>query len=434
MNVQTTSTGILGNIYYLTPLQKIVLDGSLSLYATTAAQRALFTVCNVSQLTTPVLLADQSQGFNAGITLLGLCMNVVLDIDYSLITVTFEGATVELGGVLLQWDRVQEPYANNFVQYRPVSNLTSTLSYNDTITPWTTLPMIPRDIPSMLVPSSYLDGGAYYEFRLAFQSGIHTSHSNTQALISTTYNAASFLIGNVETISFDTMISVSWNAPEYSDELIGYAVSVFFKASGNAGVADPQWGASGSTLLSSFQLPLTQLSFSYGCTDLTASDSLAPFTTYLVDIAVIRSTKTDVPKSIYVSTQHTIASLHNTSSIYLYAVTITMNFTVAMPQYAAGTPINATILHPLNLHTTRIEDLNVNLTQSTVESVSNTSMKVTLSLSEYKLITSATIYNPSFLFTPFVIEYGAAQLIEPCSVHCLCVVLFRLLCREFAVV
>ena len=86
-------------------------------------------------------------------------------------------ATVELGGVLLQWDHVQEPYAHNFVQYRPVANLTSTLAYNDTTTPWMTLPIIPQDIPSMLVPSSVLVGGAYYEFQLGFQSGIHTSFS-----------------------------------------------------------------------------------------------------------------------------------------------------------------------------------------------------------------------------------------------------------------
>ena len=174
--------------------------------------------------------------------------------------------------------------------------------------------------------------------------------------------------------------------------------------------------------MASFVLPLTQLSLTYGCTDLSAGDCLTPYTRYLVEIAVIRTTSIGTtakgaPKSVYISTQHSIASGHNSSSIFLYALTITMNFTVAVPFYGESTPINATFLHPLNLHTTK-EDLNIDLTQCSVYSVSNSSIKVVLSVSEYEYIVS-TIYARSFLFTPFLIQYGSAQTVEPCNVHCL---------------
>ena len=318
--------------------------------------------------------------------------------------------------MLLQWDRVQEPYAHNFVQYRPVLNLTSTLAYNDTITPWTTLPVIPREIASVLVPAISVFGGAYYEFRLGFQSGLHTSLSNS--LVAKTFDATSPFVNSIAVNVFDTIMSVEWGEPEYSDNIVGYAVRIYYRQLGNAGNADPQWGASGSTLVTSFQLPLTRPSFTYGCTDLTAKDCLTAYTTYLVAISVIRTTGQGAPSNVYVSTQHTIASLHNTSSIYLYALTITMNFTVNVPVYSVLTPINSTFLSPLSLRTTQVQDLNIVLTHSTVQSVSNTSIKVTLSLSEYAFITT-TVYNRSFLFTPFLIEYGEERMLEPCSVYCL---------------
>ena len=135
--------------------------------------------------------------------------------------------TVELGGVLLQWDHVQEPYAHNFVQYRPVVNLTASLSYNDTITPWTTLPVIPQEMSSMLVPANVLVGGAYYEFRLGFQSGLHTSVSNT--LVAKAFDSNSALVNSIEWSSLDTIFSISWGRPEYSTEIIGYAVSIYYK-------------------------------------------------------------------------------------------------------------------------------------------------------------------------------------------------------------
>ena len=334
-----------------------------------------------------------------------------------LLIVTIAATTVELGGVLLRWDHVQEPYAHNFVQYRPVVNLTASLSYNDTITPWTTLPVIPQEMSSMLVPANVLVGGAYYEFRLGFQSGLHTSVSNT--LVAKTFDASSPFVSNVMTEALDTILTVSWGEPVYNDDIVGYSLSIYYLQPGNAGVSNQQWGASVSTLVTSLMLPLTQRSLTYGCADLSASDCLTPYTTYLVDIAVIRTTGHDAPRSLFVSTQHPIESLHNTSSIYLYALTITMNFTVSVPWYGQSTPVNATFLHPLNLHTTRSADLSINLTRSMVTSVSSTSIKIILSLPEYEYITAATIYYPPFLFTPFMLRYGPAQTVEPCSVHCL---------------
>ena len=79
MNLQTTSTNIVTSALLLTPFQKIVVGGTLPLYATTAAQRALFSICNVTQLIAPFVIADQSQGFNAGTTLLGLALSLLCD-------------------------------------------------------------------------------------------------------------------------------------------------------------------------------------------------------------------------------------------------------------------------------------------------------------------------------------------------------------------
>jgi len=72
MNVQTVSTNIPSTVLYLAPFQTIVVGGTLPLYASITAQTALFSVCNLSQLSTPIFLADQSQGYNTGTTLLGL--------------------------------------------------------------------------------------------------------------------------------------------------------------------------------------------------------------------------------------------------------------------------------------------------------------------------------------------------------------------------
>ena len=300
-------------------------------------------------------------------------------------------------------------------------NLTTSVTQNDLTTPFTTLPMVfsNGNTQQYLIPRSQLQDGMHYELRLGYPFATYTFYTNT--MIAKTFDVNSPFVSSVQVSSLDTTLSVSWGAPEYADGLIGYSVSIYYRQHGNAGVANPAWGSSGSTLVTSFQLPLTQLSFTYGCTDLTASDCLTPFTTYLVEIAVIQTTGVDSAKGVYVSTQHKIASLHNSSSIYLYGLTITMNFTVNVPMYGESTPINETIIYPLNLHMTQSENLSINLTESTVRSLSNTSIQVTMSLSEYLAIAARTIYNSSFVFTPFLLQYGSLQVTQPCSVYCLCI-------------
>ena len=328
-------------------------------------------------------------------------------------------ATPLLTGMSLQWSHLFLPYEENFIQYRAVTNLTLTMTEQDTTTPFITLPMVfPNgNARQFTIPRYQLNDGTYYEFRLGYPFSTYTFYTNT--MIAKTFDVNSPFVNSVVSSSLDTIISMSWGQPEYNTDLIGYSVSIYYKYLHNAGVANPTWRPSDSTLVTSFQLPLTQLSFTYGCIDLSAGDCLTPFTTYLVDIAVIRTTGQDNPKGVYVSTQHTVASLHNTSSIYLYALKITMNFTVNVPTYTTGTPINETFLHPLNLHTTQIADLNINLTESTVQSVSDTSIVITMSLAEYEQMAFSTIYNADFVFTPFLIQYGPKSIVEPCSVYCL---------------
>ena len=223
-----------------------------------------------------------------------------------------------LTGMLLQWSHLFLPYEENFVQYRQVVNLTLSETMNDVTTPYTTLPMVfaNGNTQQFLIPRSALSDGTYYEFRLGYPFPTYTFYTNT--MIAKTFDVNSPFVNSIESSSLDTIFHMSWGAPEYSKNIIGYNVSIYHKQHGNAGATNPTWGSVGSTLVTSFQLPLTQLSFSYGCTDLTANDCLTAFTTYLVQIAVIRTTGQDQPKNVYVSTQHTIASLHNSSSIYLY--------------------------------------------------------------------------------------------------------------------
>ena len=221
---------------------------------------------------------------------------------------SYVAATVELGGVLLQWDRVIQPYAHLIVQYRPVSNLTATLTYNDSATPWSMLDTVALSIPSMLVPASDLVGGSYFEFRIGYLSGIHTALSNPQTILAMVYTATSLIVTSVVSTSTESSLSLSWHAPAYSDNVIGYDVSIFSSGLGNAAEPTGAWNVSNSQLVASARVALTATLYAYGCANSTV-DCLTAFTTYLVQISVIRTTGQDAPFPLYVATQPTIPLL-----------------------------------------------------------------------------------------------------------------------------
>ena len=326
-------------------------------------------------------------------------------------------ALARLDGVLLQWSVLFEPYGLNFVQYRRVSNLTLSVTGNDDITPFSTLAMAFQSgsAHQFTVPRSGLVDGAYYEFRMGYPFTAYTYYTNS--LIVKTYDVNSPYVGNVQSSSTDTQIVVSWTQPEYSDGIVGYAVTVLYQQAGNGGLTNPGWNPNALNTVTSARLSLTQTSIVVGCIDLSALNCLQPYTTYLFEIAVIRQSGQDAPKAVYVSTEHSIPSRHNSSLLFLYGGWITMNFTVAVPLYNNAS-IGSTFLGLARLATVN-GDLQLNLTSSTVTSITDTSLKITMSYSEYQFIMAYfAVYTN--LWSAARIYYGnSLQSNVPITVYCL---------------
>ena len=261
--------------------------------------------------------------------------------------------------MLLQWTKLFEPYAQNFVQYRKVANLTASVSESDLATQYTTLSMafMSGGAKQFMVPSSVLTAGAYYEFRLGFPFLSYTYYTDT--LIAKVFDANSPFVNSVNVVASDVLSTVSWEAPEYSVGIVGYRVALLYKIVGNGDIANPQWTADDNLqLVSSSDLPLTQTFMTLGCTsaaDVSSSSTspcLVAFTTYLVQISVIRQSGVDSAKNVYFSTLHTQLSARNTSTMFLYGAKITIDFTVSIPVYN-NVPMTFTFLSPLKLHNKR---------------------------------------------------------------------------------
>ncbi len=94
----------------------------------------------------------------------------------------------------------------------------------------------------------------------------------------------------------------------------------------------------------------------------------------------------------------------NTSSLYLYGGSITMNFTVPVPNYQSNTPIASTFLSPVMLSNKR-GDIRLSLATSTVQSVSSNVVKIVLSASEYNALVSK-IMDPAFAYSSMTMTYG----------------------------
>ena len=319
----------------------------------------------------------------------------------------------------LQWTRLFDPYAQNFVQYRKVVNLTASVSSNDLGTPYTTLSMVfmSGGAKQFTVPSSVLVAGAYYEFRLGFPFPSYTYYTNT--LIAKVFDASSPFVNSVAIEAGDVLSTVSWSAPEYSVGLVGYRVALLYKAAGNGYMVNPQWTAADSLqLVSSSDVPLTQTSIELGCRDVSLSSScLVAFTTYLVQISVIRQSGVDNAKNAYFSTLHTQLSTHNSSTLFLHGGKITLHLTVAVPSYNNAS-IASTFLSPLRLHNKRGDLALSSLNQSRVQSVSGMTVEIVLSDSEYSALVTQ-INAQSFVYSPMTLTYGSAQASVAIQTYCL---------------
>ena len=308
----------------------------------------------------------------------------------------------------LQWTKLFEPYAQNFVQYRKVANLTASVSENDLATQYTTLSMafMSGGAKQFTVPSHVLDPGAYYEFRLGFPFPSYTYYTNT--LITKAFDSNSPFVNSVGAVASDVLSTVSWSAPEYSVGIVGYRVALLYKAAGNGDLVSPQWTASDNLqLVSSNDLPLTQTSITLGCTDVSLSSCLVAFTTYLVQISVIRQSGVDSAKNVYFSTLHTQLSAHNSSTLFLYGGKITVQFTAPVPTYN-NVSIGSTFMSPPKLHNKRGDLALTTLNQSRVQSISSTTVEIRLSEAEYNVLLSQITVS-TFVYSPMTLTYGSEQ-------------------------
>ena len=319
----------------------------------------------------------------------------------------------------LQWTKLFEPYAQNFVQFRKVMNLTASGSENDLATQYTTLAMsfMSGGAKQFTVPVYVLTAGAYYEFRLGFPFPSYTYYTDT--LIAKTFDAESPFVNSVEIVASDVLADVSWGAPEDGEGIVGYRVALLYKAVGNGDLVDPRWTAADNLqLVSSADLPLTQTSVTLGCTDVLSSSScLVAYTTYLVRIAVIRQSGVGGAKSVYFSTLQTQLSARNSSSMFLHGGKITVQFTVAVPAYN-NVSIGSTLLNPLRLHNKRGDLALSTLNQSRVQSISETVVEVLLSEGEYSAL-AGQFKSPGFAYSAMWLTYGSDQASVALQPYCL---------------
>ena len=326
-------------------------------------------------------------------------------------------AQPRLTGVLLQWSRLFEPYAQNIVQYRVVANLTLTLSNNDEFTPYTTLAMaFPNALShEFTVPRSVLQDGVQYEFRLGFPFTSYTFYTNT--LVAKTFDANSPFVNSVKIVPNDVIASISWKAPEYNDGIVGYHVGLFYQVLGNGGVKNLAVNTtSGLTQVLSVDLPLTQTSITVGCTDLSSSTCLVAYTTYLVQLSVIRQAGTDSPKSVSFATTPMVLDRHNTSSLFLHGGKLTVRLTVGVPTYV-NAPIATTFLWPVTLRNARGDLQLTSLNESTVQTLSNKSVAILLSNKEYLALVNQ-MHSGLFSYSAITMYFGSEQ--RPLAVDTYC--------------
>ena len=209
-----------------------------------------------------------------------------------------------LDGVQLEWSQLFQPYALNFVQYRKVMNLTQTAAADD-LTPFTVLPMVfENSAQQFVVPQDVLLVGTYYEFRLGFPFPSYTYY--TDSVVVMTFDSESPFVNNLVNSTTSTSISLSWEIPEYADGIFSYEVSYYVGDLGNGGVNNPSWNVSALTFLGMMQATLIDSTAVLGCPSGTGPSCLVPYTTYLVQVTVIRKAGPDAPLTVYIATAPTV--------------------------------------------------------------------------------------------------------------------------------
>jgi hypothetical protein len=246
------------------------------------------------------------------------------------------------------------------------------------------------------VPIAYLTAGTYYEFRLGFPYSTYTYFTNS--LFAKTYDASSPFVSRVQLSSTNASISVSWVAPEYADGIVGYRLQVLSNGTSNGALTNPQWTVSALNVFSSTDVPLSSTSRTITCNDASVSACLNSFTAYVVSIAVIRQRGAEKPTVFYVTTAKTvvIAAKRDVAQLFLYAGTISVSFasTLALT-YPTAVPIANTIFWPATL-TNRNDNIRLGLASSTVQTLSDGTIKIMFSESEFASLMTMVFATSAF--------------------------------------
>jgi hypothetical protein len=399
VNIVAECTNVPTTKLYLALVREAIDSKEIQLYASTAEQRQLFAETTFWRSAEPYLVADDD-GYQGGNALLGMVyFDVILCHFLDLMAFGLD-ARSELGGIRLQWSQLYQPYTLNFVQYRPIVNLTLTGPNNDNIAAFKTLSMVFESAFSkeFLIPRVYLGDGAWYEFRLGFVFSDYTAYTNTRT--AKTFDASSPFVNSVVFQSTNQSISVSWEAPEYADGIVGYKTQISYL---QRGIVPGPWNTSLSTVLDATQVSLTHRTVMLGCSSFGTSGCLYPSTTYLIEIAVIRNSGIEKYVPFYYSTVATPMKATNMSQLFFRGGSIKMSFVSAVPRYN-NTPVSLSFLHPLRIGNAN-NNVNIDLTSSTVLSSSDASLVVWFSIGEF-LDLSRQIYLAN-VFSAMTLYYGS---------------------------
>lgn len=297
-------------------------------------------------------------------------------------------------------------------------NLTWTATHNDSATPYQTLPIVFENSHTLqfTVPKANLNAGTYYELRMGFPFPTHTFYTNSRVL--KTYDANSPYVGNVQTSSTNGSVSLTWDAPEYADGIVGYTVRISYQTIGNGIISNPQWNSTTLTLLQSVDLSLSSTTITFGClSGVTNGTCLSSYTTYYVDVSVIRELGPDPPRGFYVSTLQTIIPIvrYDTATFFLHGASVTFDFVLPVQTYSADTRVSSTFLFPLSIQT-KLGDVVMSLNEAVVTSISNTSLVVTMSEDDYGILLNG-LFNVRHL-TRLQVTYGSASKTIVVQYHC----------------
>ena len=140
-------------------------------------------------------------------------------------------------------------------------------------------------------------------------------------------------------------------------------------------------------------------------------------TAYVIGISVIRQVGVDSPKYVHASTLVTVVPivLQNTSSLFLYKGEIIMTFVEDVPTYN-NAPLTGTFLYPAML-TNTAGNVSVDLSGSTVQSMTATTLHIVFSVAEAQSLISQIFASSHF--TPMSITYGSQPSTILLSHHCL---------------